>query len=98
MYIANVSGRLKRTKIVCARVLSSRPHEATGRAKPDPGAGALLPLLLPPRRRHTTCPGEAWSAPEAAGSPRPLAPSGGAGRLLGTERGIAAGRHDGADR
>jgi hypothetical protein len=43
MYIANASGRVKRTKIVCARVLSSRPHETTGRAKPDPGAGALLP-------------------------------------------------------
>jgi hypothetical protein len=97
MYKADASRWVKRTKIVYAHVLSSRPHEATGRANPDLGAGTL-PLFIPPRCRHIACPGEAWSALAAVGSPRPLAPGGGACRLLGTERGIAAGRHDGADR
>jgi hypothetical protein len=97
MYIADASGRVKRTKIVCARVLSSRPREATGRANPNPGAGAL-PLLQPPRHRHIACPGEAWSTSAAVGSSHPLAPGGGACRLLGTERGIAVGHHSDADR
>jgi hypothetical protein len=42
---------------------------------------APLLLLLSPRRRHFARPGKALSASAPAGSPRPLAPGGGAGHL-----------------
>jgi hypothetical protein len=78
--------------------LSRRPREATRRANPNPTAGPL-PLLLPhPAAATSRVRLKHGLHRRRRSSPRPLAHSGGAGRRLGPERGVAVGHHDGADR